>query len=62
MMLRLVLQKEVLRLVLQTESMDYLLELRVYFKANWATPPAGGVLRLVLQTFYPQEAADATFE
>ena len=21
------------------------------FKANWATPPAGGVLRLVLQTF-----------
>jgi hypothetical protein len=32
------------------------------FKVNWATPPAGGVLRLVLQTFYPQEAVDATFE
>ena len=32
------------------------------FKANWSAPPAGGALRLVLQTFYPQEGADATFE
>ena len=32
------------------------------FKANWDAPPAGGALRLVLQTFYPQEGEDATFE
>ena len=50
-MLRLVLQKGVLRLVVQTEDMDYLLELRIYLRLIGRPLQLEGVLRLVLQTF-----------
>ena len=60
-MLRLVLQKEALRLVTNGKH-EVFVGVEDIFKANWAAPPAGEVLRLVLQTFYPQEAANATFE
>ena len=62
MMLRLVLQKRGVAFSLTNGKHGLFVGFEGIFKANWATPPAGGVLRLVLQTFYPQEAADATFE